>query len=148
MDLLLSIGVRRKFQLEKSRLVECKSRVSRVRTQFPAIPRPFALYGPDGWRADLRAMALRPVCGEGAAMLSVKRSLHQQLCVDFKRFGDRRCFRPLFFPSHAGFLRHLEGVRDFYVRGNSGHLESELKLLEQGIEQMHERLDRPQSRIV
>jgi hypothetical protein len=148
---LLSVGGPPELQLEKSRLVEMQIQsLEGPATQFPAYPRILsALHGP-GWLAcGSAAMAFDPVCGEGAsnaareAILAsaVVRAMSKGLAREdvFAHYSSRLT---------AGFLRHLEACRDFYVRGNSGPFwESELELLEQGIERMHEQLNhRPQSR--
>ena len=148
---LLSIGASPEVQLEKSRLVRMQiESLKGPATQFPAYPRILsALYGP-GWLAcGSAAMAFDPVCGEGAAN-AVREAILASAVVraTSKGFATEDVFAHYSSRLTAGFLRHLEACRDFYVRGNSGPFwESELELLEQGIEQMHERLNHgPQSR--
>jgi hypothetical protein len=148
---LLSIGASPEVQLEKSRLVEMQiESLKGPATQFPAYPRILsALCGP-GWLAcGSAAMAFDPVCGEGAAN-AVREAILASAVVraTSKGFATEDVFAHYSSRLTAGFLRHLEACRDFYVRGNSGPFwESELELLEQGIGQMHERLNRgPQSR--
>src|SRR5258708_3016542 len=142
---LLSIGAPPEVQLEKSRLVEMQiESLNGPTTQFAAYPRILsALYGP-GWLAcGSAAMAFDPVCGEGAsnavreAILAsaVVRALSKGVATQdvFAHYSSRLT---------AGCLRHLEACRDFYVRGNSGQFwESEIELLEKGIERMQERFN-------
>jgi hypothetical protein len=148
---LLSIGAPPEVQLEKSRLVEMQiESLKGPATQFPAYPRILsALCGP-GWLAcGSAAMAFDPVCGEGAAN-AVREAILASAVVRAiaKGFATEDLFAHYSSRLTAGFMRHLESCRDFYVRGNSGPFwESELELLEQGIERMQERFSRgPQSR--
>jgi hypothetical protein len=148
---LLSIGASPELQLEKSRLVETQiESLAGAATQFPAYPRILsALYGP-GWMAcGSAAMAFDPVCGEGASNAAREAILASAVVRAMsKGFSTEGVFAHYSARLNAGFLRHLVACRDFYVRGNSGPFwESELELLEQGIEWMQERFNhRPQSR--
>ncbi len=148
---LLSIGVEPQVQLQKSRLVEMQiESLNGSATQFPAYPRILsALHGP-GWLAcGSAAMAFDPVCGEGASN-AVREAILASAVVQAmsKGFATEDVFEHYTSRLTAGFLRHLQACRDFYVHGNSGPFwESELESLQQGIEWLKERLNhRPQSR--
>jgi hypothetical protein len=143
---LLSIGAPPNPQLEKSRLVErqIESLVGST-TQFPAYPRILsALCGPRWLACGSAAMAFDPVCGEGAAN-AAREAILASAAVHGMARGLARDDVLNHYSSRlaAGFLRHLLACRDFYLRGNSGPFwESELQLLEQGIEWTQERLNR------
>jgi hypothetical protein len=148
---LLSIGAPPELQLTQSRLVEMQiESLKGLATQFPAYPRILsALYGP-GWLAcGSAAMAFDPVCGEGASNAAREAILASAVVHAMsKGFATEDVFAHYSSRLTAGFMRHLEACRDFYIRGNSGPFwESELELLEQGNEWIQERLNRrPQSR--
>jgi hypothetical protein len=148
---LLSVGDAPELHLQKSRLVERQiENITGQASEFPAYPRILSALSGPGWLAcGSAAMAFDPVCGEGAsnavreAILAsaVMRAMSKGFAMEdvFAHYSSRLT---------AGFLRHLEACRDFYVRGNSGPFwESELQLLEEGIAWAQSRVNHgPQSR--
>src|SRR5260370_8041343 len=90
-------------------------------TQFAAYPRILsALYGP-GWLAcGSAAMAFDPVCGEGASN-AVREAILASAVVRAmsKGFAMQDVFAHYSSRLTAGFLRHLEACRHFFVPGDS-----------------------------
>jgi hypothetical protein len=148
---LLSVGDAPELLLQKSRLVERQiESLTGAATEFPAYPRILSALSGPGWLAcGSAAMAFDPVCGEGASNAAREAILASAVVRAMSNgFATEDVFAHYSSRLTAGFLRHLEACRDFYISGNSGSFwESELHLLEQGIERMQARLNHgPQSR--
>jgi hypothetical protein len=148
---LLSVGDTPESLLQKSRLVERQiESLTGAATEFPAYPRILSALSGPGWLAcGSAAMAFDPVCGEGASNAAREAILASAVIRAMSKGFAAEDVRAHYSSRlTAGFLRHLEVCRDFYVSGNSGPFwESELQLLEEGIERMQARLNHePHSR--
>jgi hypothetical protein len=141
---LLSVGEAPELLLRKSGLVE-KQLAGLIGSpmEFAAYPRiQSSLCGP-GWLAcGSAAMTFDPVYGEGASN-AVREAILASAAVKAIAKGSN----PESVLDHysarltAGFLRHLESCRNFYVTGNCGPFwESELRLLDKGINWMRGRM--------
>jgi len=135
---LLAVGGAPESLLAESRLVAARIlTLGRHSGEFPAYPRiADPLCGP-GWLAcGASALAFDPLCGDGAgnaireAILAaaVIRAVAKGADVD----GVLAHYRARLL---AGFARHLELCREFYMAGNSGPWwDAELELITKGIE--------------
>ncbi|MCU1260632.1 MAG: hypothetical protein JWO80_3517 [Bryobacterales bacterium] len=135
---LLAVGETPELLLERSRLIAMQIEAPSPGTShFPAYPRiAYPLCGP-GWLAcGTAALAFDPLCGDGTG-----HAIREAILASAVIKAAPQSSEPDDLLAHyrarllAGFRRHLELCRDFYLAGRSGPWwDAELDLLRKGIE--------------
>lgn len=133
---LISVGGDVGTLLDNSRLIAAQiSAVDSASARFPAYPRIHAPLCDTDWLAcGSAAMGFDPVCGEGAGH-AVREAILVSAVVRAIAGGARPADLLAHYSSRllAGFLRHLEICREFYVAASCGEWwQSEIALLEKG----------------
>ncbi len=152
---LIAVGSDRSALLTESQLV--KSQIGEVigeGVEFAAYPRIFTPLCDSGWLAcGTAAMAFDPICGEGAGNSIREAILAAAVLGSIQNGADEGAVLGQYsMRLLAGFLRHLELCKQFYLSGGQGEWwDTEVKALDRGVEWTRAQLaaaPSPSSRLV
>jgi hypothetical protein len=134
---LISIGERQEVLLAQSRLIAAQVQVSgAAEAAFPAYPRMVdPVCAPEWLACGAAALSFDPLCGDGTGN-AVREAILATAVIRAAAAGESVDGLLTHYRARlmAGFARHLELCRGFYVSGNRGPWwEREIAALDEGI---------------